>query len=446
MRRIHQIRENERVPLRWVVDYPAEGNSVGALIEEILAKSEAIRRNLGLRESPLGVLYGPDGPAIVTRGIVGVLELGGTQLEIVPKFTGHRPDSPNWRLGLLRMLARARRLAFDYTALRQIGEGEATLVDHLALAFAAILESAYRGGPIVQYQVSTERSPFLRGRLSVSEQVLLLQKEPALIVSEVAYLDPNNDLNRLLRWAGEALIARSMHPQVKRRLGLVVSQLPPLSISGWRPLNLPAFIPGQFGDYRQAIEIAHTLARGYGGGIESGRRDGYGYVLDMAEVFEGFIERSLASTARSALGGALVHVPQHTALLAISLGQHAPIRTRPDNTLMEAGQVAIVIDAKYKDISEADSARMRSPPSSDIYQLCGSMIAHRCRRGLLIYPSDHAGSRAAISYWTADVQGVHLLIAAAAIDLSSVYTTEGIDTFDENLGLVVAEVLAKVYE
>jgi 5-methylcytosine-specific restriction endonuclease McrBC regulatory subunit McrC len=59
------------------------------------------------------------------------------------------------------------------------------------------------------------------------------------------------------------------------------------------PTQLPLATPPQYKHFSEAIEIASLLARGYGYGHEAGRSSGYGYVVNMEKVFEGFVERSL---------------------------------------------------------------------------------------------------------------------------------------------------------
>jgi hypothetical protein len=95
--------------------------------------------------------------------------------------------------------------------------------------------------------------------------------------------------------------------------------------------------------------------------------------------------------------------------------------SRPDNVVVVGGSPEVVIDAKYKRLSDAVDAHLRRPNNSDVYELVAAMTAHGCHRGLLIYPrilGDVELLDGELRTWNVDAFGTSLVVGAVGLDLA----------------------------
>jgi 5-methylcytosine-specific restriction endonuclease McrBC regulatory subunit McrC len=211
---------------------------------------------------------------------------------------------------------------------------------------------------------------------------------------------------------------------------------------------VPDTAPAQFRHFNEALAIAAALARGTAVGQSLGQVTGYGYVLNMERLFESFVERSLALVVRGV--GAQASVAQETRLYARALTAGTrSYYTRPDNVLKHGDDSLLLVDAKYKVLGEAESpAGTARPNNGDVYQLVASLVSHRCRRGLLLYPrmSDAGGAdNHSTRYWTTSGPGGAFLLAAAAVQVSQLGTPAGLARFDDHLTTLLREVIERDY-
>lgn len=210
-------------------------------------------------------------------------------------------------------------------------------------------------------------------------------------------------------------------------------------------MHLPTSPPPQYLHFAEALEIASMLARGYGHGQESGIFSGYGYLLNMEKLFETFIEKSLKNAVNLLQGGAYHIEPQDTILFATPVNHYGrSYYTRPDNVLYIEGKPILVIDAKYKTLTDAEEGPLKKPRNSDIYQLFASTLSHKCDRGLLIYPktlNDDALPGGKIRYWSHKVNENNILMGAVAVDISGLYSKKELNDFDLHLTSLLKDFL-----
>jgi len=193
-------------------------------------------------------------------------------------------------------------------------------------------------------------------------------------------------------------------------------------------LHIPRYLPHQYEYYKEAFDIAVTMARGYGYGQQWGTQSGYGYVLNMERIFEGFVENSLKAIARSKQStDGWECLPQKSAVFAVATsGNCSNYHTRPDNKLVVDGEVVLLIDAKYKKASSLRSSRHHRPENADLYQLFASLIAHKCNKALIVYPmmvTDEDEVDSELRAWHVGLGGGEaVLIAAMGLDVSDLTT------------------------
>lgn len=439
------IRENTWYGLSSLLGTTVQPRLRSEWLREAKSKSDRIKRDLSLRSSPLIVEERENGLALKVTGIAGTLRLFGTYLQVAPKFVTEESLVDRWQASVLTMLNRVRRKHYTYVPIKGIALTRATFIDHIALAYVDALEKALRAEAIHVYKAREETSSYLRGRLSISRQMQVALVRPQQIQCEVDYLETDNQFNSLLHWAGNRFSALAFDAQVRRSLSTTLSRLPAIVGPPGVPVHLPVRPPPQYNHYLEALEIASTLARGYGLGSEAGRFAGYGYVLKMEKLFEGFLEKTLAHIQDKLGFGGLTVRPQVSKIYATPMGHSgSSYFTRPDNVLYSNGNAVLLIDAKYKEFEHSET-RTRRPQNSDIYQLFASMVAHESERGLLIYPrmlTQEEPTEGQIRLWRISTPTNPLLIGAVTIELSQLVTKVNIDQLDASVAKMINDMLA----
>lgn len=439
------LRENYWYLLADLPDISPTQEKINLWQREIRSKAKQIKNDLGLRHTPLSLEEREEGWSFRAAGIAGMLRVFDTQIQVVPKFVGEAAFGEAWQASVLTMLDRVRRKHYTYSRVRNLGLRKASFIDHVALAYKDALESALRQEPIHVYRTREETSPFLRGRFAVGRQMQSFIDRPHRIHCEVDYLETDNQFNQLLRWAGNRLAGMAYDGKVRRLLSETVRRLPAVGTPYAPPVSLRSSVPPQYKHYAEAIEVASALAKGYAHGQEAGQFSGYGYVLNMEKLFEGFVERTL-SAAAEILGGESFSVePQDTRLYAEAFGhKEGSYYTRPDVVVYQDGAPALLIDAKYKKFSDAEQGDNRRPENSDVYQMFASLISHKCGRGLLVYPrmlADSDPGSANIKMWKVLVAGDLLLIGAVAVDVSNLSSKSALGDFDSKIAALINDFL-----
>ena len=221
---------------------------------------------------------------------------------------------------------------------------------------------------------------------------------------------------------------------MRKRLIDVVSRLPGHRKVGWYPIHLGFQMPPQYAHYKESIEIATILAKGYAQGQEIGYYSGYGYILNMEKIYESFIEKSLIKILNGFPLESAEIFPQHSTLFAKAETARSSYYTRPDNVIFNSGTPFLVIDAKYKTLEDADTGTINKPHNSDLYQLFASTISHNCRVGILVFPqtTQQAASAAhRIRQWSVPVTNPEILLFALELNMSDLSSIQRMREFDE---------------
>jgi 5-methylcytosine-specific restriction enzyme subunit McrC len=203
-----------------------------------------------------------------------------------------------------------------------------------------------------------------------------------------------------------------------------------------RPTQLPSHLPPQYAHWNEAVQLAALLARNLsqlpGGGADAG----HALLVDSADLYEGFVERSLQRAIPSWGPDWTVEAQDQRTFAIPQRGTTRSYATKPDNVLYRSGQPALLIDAKYKRLSDAEHQHLKKPSNADIYQLAASAVAHGCRRGLLLYPKlDDDLKDGELRCWRVELPGHEdsILLGAIAVDLMKLTEEDGLAIFDQHL-------------
>jgi 5-methylcytosine-specific restriction enzyme subunit McrC len=345
-----------------------------------------------------GVLTGhrvaPDRWEIAPGTKVGVARAGDVTVWIKPKMPidrilfllGHARD-PGWRM--------------DDVELAPVDD----LLPALADAFAAQAEKAVEQGLLQSYVEVDDQLTVLRGRLRDQEQ--LRRRFGIAVPLLVRYDDHTVDTaeNQLLRTAADLLLRLpGVDARVRSRLrGLrqVLGEVTPLT----RGARLPAWQPSRLNQrYQVALWLAELLLRDNALDQAPGSVRVGGFLVNMAKVFEDFIDATLTRSLEARGGRCRAQDPH-----ALDLAGH--VRMNPDLVWYRNDRPAAVVDAKYK------AEKPAGYPNVDVYQLLAYCTALELDEGHLVYAK---GNEPTFAH---EVRNAGITIHAHALDLAAPPTT-----------------------
>ena len=360
-----------------------------------VAERDDLRTLLSLTIEPA---VGEDATYHLTPGsTVGAVEIGDLSVLIRPK------------IGIPQVLSLACYAMGGFEPQEQrlfdFEEGE-ELPDILALALASAARKAFSRGLLHGYRTEEEALHTVRGRIRFDEQIR--RRFGIALPVEVRYDEFTDDIteNRLVKAAAVRLGRMRLRSQQARRgLGWIAALLENVSPAEFVPNNVPEVRFDRLNEhYRDVVGLARLILRHSAFRSERGKVRATGFLMDMNDVFQEFVTRSV----REALGvSERVFLERNIG----TLDKEGKVGLKPDLTWWDGEACTFVGDAKYKNII---GKRM---PNADLYQLLAYITALDLPSGLLIYAQGEAETA------TYNVQSSGRRLEVAALDLSGTLDT-----------------------
>jgi 5-methylcytosine-specific restriction enzyme subunit McrC len=345
------------------------------------------------------------------RQTVGLIVADGATLEILPKIAGRAEGAA--REQLVHMLAVAYDLPLAVSGSAAVSTQRNSLLEIVIERFATGLRTAVRKGLPHRYLSVAEDLPALRGKLQTVRQFTTLATSPHRLACEYDEYSADTPLNQVIKAAVHKLLrftTRARNARLLKELTTryaAVSYVPEPALP-WDQVKLDRTNQR----WHQVFALAKLLLGNDYQSTTSGKTNGITLLFEMNILFERYIavqmSKALAgSTFSTSTQGGLRHC------LTDQASGRSVFRTRPDIMLHRDGQVALVVDTKWKHIAEKEIEINQS----DIYQMMAYAQVYQCSHVILLYP--HAGdfgkeegiqatyqvanSESEISVWTVDV-------------------------------------------
>jgi 5-methylcytosine-specific restriction enzyme subunit McrC len=302
------------------------------------------------------------GPA----GKVGAARVGDVVVRIRPKVEIAR---------LLFLLGYSCHGAAWQTSSVDVGEAP-DLVPAIAQALWRQVSGAIHQGLLPGYVTCEESSPVLRGRLLESAQLARHHGQPLPL--EIRYDEFTVDIpeNQILRTACERMLlvprVEAESSRMLRRLLRDFADVRSIArgdlVPAWQPTRINA-------RYHAALRLAELVLRATSAEHAAGAVAVSGFLLDMPQLFEDFVTVALREAIEGLHRGKVVGQSRHY------MDEAGRVLLKPDIVWRVGGQVAAVIDAKYK------AEKPSGFPNADLYQLLAYCTVLGLRVGHLVYAS-----------------------------------------------------------
>lgn len=323
---------------------------------------------------------------VKVQQFVGLVHLGGRDIEFLPKIESQAGDSPTSlvRHNLLRMLLVAHDVDVHVPGQASATLHDASWLDTFIRVFCLELAEQVRRGLTRRYRTDDDDLATLRGRLVVDEQLRRNFIHQERVACEFDELDEDHRLNQVLKLALTRMgrCARSMEAQrLVRELALSfdgVSAAAP-SQGWWRKVPLDRLSAR----FAPSLRIAQMFLDGASPDVSHGSAESYALLFDMNDLFEKFVGRELRRCLQAQ--GLRVHLQHGGQYLMRDPSNGAGLfALRPDIVVFEGNKAVCIGDTKWKRLSPEE--RKLGVQQADLYQMLAYADRYACDSILMVYP------------------------------------------------------------
>ena len=355
------------------------------------AQLQALRRITHLL--PAGAIEWCGSREVKFQQFCGLIPLGDTTLEILPKIDGTQTGEP---VAALSRTALMSMLGFvgDFR-ITQVQHAHATsqnsLLDFFIRMFAdEVAAVAHRGLPR-RYEVIEDSPGALRGRIDLPRLLRQLPTQQHQIPCRYDELTINTLISRILKAAAERAWRVARNGETRQRLAQVLFLLD--EVTDTRGITA-ADVAGVHLDrtnqrFFRVLQLAEWLLKAMAPDTRAGNVASWGLLFDMNLLFERCVQKHLQMTLPNYVVS--FQQPQYPLF-----DTPKKVLLKPDIVIRQCGgeqKVVAIIDAKWKMIERDDV----SP--ADAYQMTAYRAAYGCDRLALVYPQAHGTSDNWCSRW-----------------------------------------------
>lgn len=334
-------------------------------------------------------VFEPTWKTVRARNYVGVLNVGKTTIQILPKL--YKSADENERVeeatkNLLFMLSFTKRLKLRETGLSRLKKDQSNLYECIIYLFAKNLLETLKKNYRRDYERRDEDLKFVRGKVLVSRQI----RRPVHDKILCSYHELSEDilLNQILKYTCHLLASRVKSRENWVLLQNILSIYDGVSLT---PIRLSDFEKLRFNrlneDYEPFISLARLFLENMSLELQSFQFRTFSLLFDMNVLFEEFIGEFLRRYRSEILedtefSDCQIHLQTNRRWL---VEEPRSFRLVPD-IVFSNGKVKLIIDTKYKIL---DSSKPYFDVSqSDIYQMFAYAKKFGCDKIVLLYPWD----------------------------------------------------------
>jgi 5-methylcytosine-specific restriction enzyme subunit McrC len=307
------------------------------------------------------------------KNYVGVIEVDGLTVEILPKIDSREEDTGLWRNVLIDMLKVTKKLNVQQVGHANVSRQNIHLLEIYFEWYLNEVESLIRKGLIKQYYRRTNNVKALKGKLEFSGHIQknLVHKERFYTTHQIYDLD--HQIHQILAYALDIIEHFSKGKYLYSKCKSVQLNFPEVSSckvtsNTFKKLKLNR----KSQPYKTALEIARFIILQYAPNISSGNEKMLALLFDMNNLWEEYVLVKLKKEAAT-LENIEVYGQQ-------SKEFWQGITIRPDIVVKKDEEI-FVIDTKWKNIQNF------KPSTQDLRQMYVYNDYWKSVQAMLLYPS-----------------------------------------------------------
>lgn len=312
---------------------------------------------------------------IIHKGIrfgsyVGVIQIGGLTIEILPKVDNRdNADKNLWQNVLLKMLNVCKHIQVESVSETQLKKRYHSILDVYFELYLNEIERLANKGLIKKYRKNRSNQNALKGKLLFSKNIQQNLVHRERFYCEHQVYDKNHLLHQIL-YKGLCILKTFVNDALKDKLNRLLFEFQEIeNIEIGEKHFRKIVIDRKNSDYQKAIDIAKVIILNYSPSLNYGSEHLLTLLFDMNALWEEYIFRILQKHKTDEMQLSFQNSDKFWENKSI----------RPD-IVLKTNQETFVIDTKWK-IIEANNAS-----DEDLKQMFVYNLHWKAEKALLLYP------------------------------------------------------------
>lgn len=309
---------------------------------------------------------------IRAQNYVGVIQIDGLTIEILPKVDRTTNDKTQWQEVLIEMLRATQKLNVRQVGHAQVNKQSIHLLDIYFEWFLNELQLLLHQGLIRQYYRKQSNRPVLKGKLLFSQHIRANVVHKERFFTEHQTYDYDHLIHQILNRALDIVTQLSKGSYLYGFCKTIALDFPDtkrISVDEKTFGRLPRNRKTK--PYDTALEIARLIILNYAPNVTKGNENMLALLFDMNALWEGFVTKKLKRAARDY--GLTVLGQDHKTFWNTR-------KIRPDIIIQRNEKTVFILDTKWKLPSN------NRPSMDDLRQMYVYNRYWRCKKSMLLYP------------------------------------------------------------
>lgn len=312
---------------------------------------------------------------IIHKGIkfgnyVGVIQIGGLTIEILPKADNNENADKNvWQNVLLNMLKVCKYVRFDTVSETKLKKRYHSILDLYFQLYLDEIDRLVKKGLIKKYRRNHSNQNAMKGKLLFSQNIQqnLVHKER--FFCEHQLYDRNHLLHQIL-YKGLLVMKSFVNDALKDKVNRLLYEFRDFEVLNVQNKHFDKIIFDRKNhDYQKALEIAKIIILNYSPSLNYGSENLLALLIDMNALWEEYIFRILQKHKTDEMEVSFQNSDKFWEQRKI----------RPDIVLKTKDEM-FIIDTKWKIIDSGN------PSDDDLKQMFVYNIHWKAEKSLLLYP------------------------------------------------------------
>lgn len=366
--RLIQVYEHSRINVGDKFDYNGDKVEFTAIHLKSLAAYLTVNENCGYYK----LLFN----GVRFNQYVGIIQVDGLTIEVLPKTDKHNLDKGQWQKVLIDMLRISLHVEAKTTTVAATNINKLNILDAYLLLFLEEVESLMHGGLVKKYRKIQSNQNALKGRLLFGKHISKNLVHAERFYVEHTTYDHNNLYNAILYKALNTISGLSVSNTIRSKCNTQLLDFP--ECDDFRVSNTlfdRLKYDRKTNVYRKAIELARIILMNFHPDFKGGKNNILAIMVDMNELWENYIYFVLRKASHDF--GVFVYSQQWENFWKPDNGYYRTIR--PDIVIEDkANDKSVVLDTKWKYQSK--------PSVEDVRQMYAYGHYFEAYETYLVYP------------------------------------------------------------
>ena len=307
---------------------------------------------------------------ILFKNYVGVVQIGGLTIEILPKADKKADADKNlWQSVLLNMLKVCKRIRVESVSETQLKKRHHSILDVYFEMYLAEIERLVNKGLIKRYQKNQSNQNALKGKLLFAKNIQQNLVHRERFYCEHQVYDRNHLLHQIL-YKGLRILKTFVNDALKDRLNRLLFEFQEIENIEISEKHFRKIVfDRKNSDYQKAFDIAKIIILNYSPSLNYGSENLLTLLFDMNALWEEYIFRILQK-----------HKKDEEKVFSQESKRFWKNKCIRPDIILQIEQKTFVIDTKWKIIET------NNPSDEDLKQMFVYNLHWDAEKALLLYP------------------------------------------------------------